>query len=113
MFETTIAGSLPKPAWLAEPEKLWAAWRHEGATLERVIVNDPYDQHPALDAPSGIWVNRFAGEDALAYGGTEWPDGSRELFDSAQELAEAAENVANLPLTSFHGCYQMNAITID
>jgi 5-methyltetrahydropteroyltriglutamate--homocysteine methyltransferase len=35
MFETTIAGSLPKPAWLAEPEKLWAAWRHEGATLER------------------------------------------------------------------------------
>jgi 5-methyltetrahydropteroyltriglutamate--homocysteine methyltransferase len=35
MFETTIAGSLPKPAWLAEPEKLWAAWRHEGAALER------------------------------------------------------------------------------
>ena len=22
MFETTIAGSLPKPAWLAEPNKL-------------------------------------------------------------------------------------------
>ena len=35
MLETTIAGSLPKPAWLAEPEKLWAAWRHEGADLER------------------------------------------------------------------------------
>jgi 5-methyltetrahydropteroyltriglutamate--homocysteine methyltransferase len=35
MLETTIAGSLPKPAWLAEPEKLWAAWRHEGAELER------------------------------------------------------------------------------
>jgi 5-methyltetrahydropteroyltriglutamate--homocysteine methyltransferase len=35
MFETTIAGSLPKPAWLAEPEKLWAAWRHEGAELDR------------------------------------------------------------------------------
>jgi 5-methyltetrahydropteroyltriglutamate--homocysteine methyltransferase len=34
MFETTIAGSLPKPAWLAEPEKLWATWRHEGAALE-------------------------------------------------------------------------------
>ncbi len=26
-FPTTIAGSLPKPAWLAEPEKLWGAWR--------------------------------------------------------------------------------------
>ena len=23
MFETTIAGSLPKPSWLAEPHKLW------------------------------------------------------------------------------------------
>ncbi len=27
MLETTIAGSLPKPSWLAEPETLWAAWR--------------------------------------------------------------------------------------
>jgi len=35
MLETTIAGSLPKPSWLAEPEKLWAAWLHEGADLER------------------------------------------------------------------------------
>jgi 5-methyltetrahydropteroyltriglutamate--homocysteine methyltransferase len=35
MLETTIAGSLPKPAWLAEPEKLWPDWRLEGAELER------------------------------------------------------------------------------
>jgi 5-methyltetrahydropteroyltriglutamate--homocysteine methyltransferase len=35
MLETTIAGSLPKPSWLAEPEKLWAAWRLEGAELEQ------------------------------------------------------------------------------
>ena len=34
MLQTTLAGSLPKPAWLAEPEKLWAVWRHEGAELE-------------------------------------------------------------------------------
>jgi 5-methyltetrahydropteroyltriglutamate--homocysteine methyltransferase len=33
MFETTIAGSLPKPDWLAEPEKLWPAWRASGAEL--------------------------------------------------------------------------------
>ena len=33
MIPTTIAGSLPKPDWLAEPEKLWAAWRHEGDAL--------------------------------------------------------------------------------
>ena len=35
MFETTIAGSLPKPAWLAETDKLWPAWRAEGAELAR------------------------------------------------------------------------------
>jgi len=33
MFETTIAGSLPKPAWLAETNKLWPQWRAEGADL--------------------------------------------------------------------------------
>ena len=29
MLTTTITGSLPKPAWLAEPEKLWAPWTTE------------------------------------------------------------------------------------
>jgi 5-methyltetrahydropteroyltriglutamate--homocysteine methyltransferase len=33
MLETTIAGSLPKPSWLAEPKKLWPAWRQEGEEL--------------------------------------------------------------------------------
>ncbi len=33
MFETTIAGSLPKPSWLAEPNVLWAPWRLSGAEL--------------------------------------------------------------------------------
>src|SRR5499427_1776411 len=33
MFPTTIAGSLPKPAWLAEPNRLWAPWRLSGEEL--------------------------------------------------------------------------------
>ena len=33
MITTTVAGSLPKPAWLAEPETLWAPWRLEGEAL--------------------------------------------------------------------------------
>lgn len=33
MITTTIAGSLPKPSWLAEPEKLWAPWRLKGDQL--------------------------------------------------------------------------------
>jgi 5-methyltetrahydropteroyltriglutamate--homocysteine methyltransferase len=35
VFETSIAGSLPKPGWLAETNKLWPAWRASGAELER------------------------------------------------------------------------------
>ena len=35
MFETTIAGSLPKPGWLAETNKLWPEWRESGAALDK------------------------------------------------------------------------------
>jgi 5-methyltetrahydropteroyltriglutamate--homocysteine methyltransferase len=35
MLKTSTAGSLPKPAWLAEPNKLWPAWRSSGAELEQ------------------------------------------------------------------------------
>jgi 5-methyltetrahydropteroyltriglutamate--homocysteine methyltransferase len=34
LFPTTIVGSLPKPAWLAEPDRLWAPWRLKGKELE-------------------------------------------------------------------------------
>jgi len=33
IFPTTVAGSLPKPSWLAEPNKLWPQWRLAGADL--------------------------------------------------------------------------------
>ena len=33
LFPTTIAGSLPKPEWLAEPNKLWAPWKADGPAL--------------------------------------------------------------------------------
>src|SRR6185436_10106742 len=35
MFATTIAGSLPKPGWLAETRKLWPRWRAEGEELRQ------------------------------------------------------------------------------
>ncbi|MCW5662733.1 MAG: methionine synthase [Piscinibacter sp.] len=35
MFETCIAGSLPKPGWLAETNKLWPQWKAGGAELEQ------------------------------------------------------------------------------
>ena len=33
LFPTAIAGSLPKPGWLAEPEKLWPQWKQDGPAL--------------------------------------------------------------------------------
>src|SRR5215467_11385421 len=35
LFPTTIAGSLPKPEWLAEPNILWAPWKSKGDELAR------------------------------------------------------------------------------
>src|ERR1700751_1892328 len=33
LLQTTIAGSLPKPEWLAAPQQLWAPWKLEGEAL--------------------------------------------------------------------------------
>ena len=33
ILQTTIAGSLPKPVWLAEPNQLWAPWKLDGDAL--------------------------------------------------------------------------------
>ena len=35
MFDTTIAGSLPKPSWLAETQKLWPLWKGAGDDLQQ------------------------------------------------------------------------------
>ena len=34
LFPTSIAGSLPKPAWLSETNKLWPQWRAQGDELD-------------------------------------------------------------------------------
>lgn len=33
LLPTSTAGSLPKPTWLAQPEKLWSPWKLEGEAL--------------------------------------------------------------------------------
>ena len=47
ILQTTIAGSLPKPEWLAEPLKLWSPWKLEGDALRagmedavRLVIRD-------------------------------------------------------------------------
>ena len=39
MFDTAIAGSLPKPEWLAETQKLWPQWKAEGAALQQAKLD--------------------------------------------------------------------------
>lgn len=39
MFDTAIAGSLPKPAWLAETEKLWPQWKASGTELAQAKLD--------------------------------------------------------------------------
>ena len=39
MFSTAIAGSLPKPAWLAETEKLWPKWKAAGPELAQAKLD--------------------------------------------------------------------------
>src|SRR5205085_1663141 len=53
MFETTIAGSLPKPSWLAEPNKLWPQWKLAGDELAAAKADDHrgYHRGPALRRP--------------------------------------------------------------
>jgi hypothetical protein len=57
MLESTMAGSLPKPDWLAEPEKLWAPWRFRGEALiqaqERAAVADGFIKAQGRSGGSG------------------------------------------------------------
>src|SRR3954471_17339679 len=53
LLATTLAGSLPKPSWLAEPEKLWAPWKLEGAALEEA-KRDAVRLVVAMEEKAGI-----------------------------------------------------------
>ena len=39
LFNTAIAGSLPKPAWLSETNKLWPQWKAEGEELKQAKLD--------------------------------------------------------------------------
>src|SRR5207237_9091184 len=54
VLQTTIASSLPKPSWLAEPGALWAPWKLEGDALAQgkrdAVRLALYDQeHAGID----------------------------------------------------------------
>ena len=39
LFPSTLAGSLPKPAWLAETHRLWPRWKMDGAELAQAKLD--------------------------------------------------------------------------
>ncbi len=51
MFETTLAGSLPKPAWLATPNVLWAPWTLSGQPLFEARTMRPSSPSAARKRP--------------------------------------------------------------
>lgn len=57
LLPTSTAGSLPKPSWLAEPEKLWSPWKLEGEDLitakkDALLVTLQKQIHAGIDIVS-------------------------------------------------------------
>ena len=57
VLPTSTAGSLPKPSWIAEPEKLWSPWKLEGAYLaqgkrDALLVSLQEQLHAGIDIVS-------------------------------------------------------------
>ncbi len=54
LFQSTVAGSLPKPSWLAEPNKLWPQWRLKGdelaaAKLDATLLAVKWQEDAGID----------------------------------------------------------------
>ncbi len=54
LLPTATAGSLPKPSWLAEPEKLWSDWKLDGDELiqakqDALLVSLQEQIHAGID----------------------------------------------------------------
>ncbi|MGB9272702.1 MAG: methionine synthase [Pseudolabrys sp.] len=54
IFPSTVAGSLPKPSWLAESSKLWPQWRLQGdelaaAKLDATLLAIKWQEDAGLD----------------------------------------------------------------
>ena len=57
LLPTSTAGSLPKPVWLAEPEKLWSPWKLQGDELQEakrdaLRLSLQEQQHAGIDIVS-------------------------------------------------------------
>ena len=71
LFPTTIAGSLPKPEWLAEPNMLWAPWKSKGDELTRA-KRDATMLAVKLQEDAGILLQLYRQHGGVALGAGEF-----------------------------------------
>ncbi len=62
LFPATLAGSLPKPSWLAETDKLWPQWRAHGAALaEAKRASSTRSRWASAPTATRRWCRRWWG----------------------------------------------------
>ena len=100
LFPTTIAGSLPKPEWLAEPNTLWAPWKSSGEVLARAKAEAVSDLAPQAFVIGADQVLAFEGKilskpDGMEQARSELLDlsGKGHTLHTAVALAQAGETV--------------------
>ena len=100
MLKTTIAGSLPKPSWLAKPRMLWAPWNLSGLELAEA-------KRDAVLVALG--EQEAAGIDIVSDG-----EQSRQHFvHGFLEAIDGDRTVREIIAASFFGAYkQYSAFTI-
>ncbi len=87
----------------------WVVTADPGVTLERVILNGLAEQSASVPAGVPVEVHSVAqtGESLGDFNAYEWPS------YHTTDLVDAAEELTDLTLTSFRGCYESASFQID
>ena len=90
LFPATVAGSLPKPSWLAEPNKLWPKWQLSGedlaqAKLDATLLAIKFQEDAGIDIVCDGEMSR----QHFVHGFLEFVDGID--FDNKVEMGIRAD----------------------
>ena len=112
LFPSTIAGSLPKPEWLAEPNVLWAPWKSQGAELTRAASRHGLAQVRAMmeAVQENATRSMRAAIAGLASGRFTYPLDNGEVITVRVDI-DAAAGTARIDFTgtSAQGPHNFNA----
>ncbi len=105
MLETTVAGSLHKPLWLAEPEKLWPAWKLEGPALaagklDATVLAVKLQEDAGIDIVSDgeqAQTKGITGVPFFIFAGRLGMPGAQEASVLQRAMAEARQSMNEAP----------------